>query len=222
MILGEVVKHLQANNATFDDAQAQLLIRLLNDAYPQAEVEPTATDRRKVKELDMPDEDDRHVLAAAVSARADILCTNNIKDFPPEAMTSLRIELLTADALFSRLVKMHPSKMLAAHRTAVASLTGAGTTYRRSSDGTPRKWPSRYQLTAGASDASGLRIRRSKVEAPSFSIRVAGLVDDAAEVLGGAAVGGVAELAVVLDEQLRAVALTLGDGADVEAGVEQF
>lgn len=124
-ILIEVVKHLQANNSTFDDERAGLLIRLLNDAYPEAEVEPTPSARRKVKGLDMPDEDDRHVLAAAVAAHADILCTDNVKDFPPDAMVSVGIELLTADALLSRLVTMYPSRMLDAHRTTVASLTGA-------------------------------------------------------------------------------------------------
>jgi len=124
-ILTEAVEHLQANNVAFDDEQADLLIRLLNTAYPHAEVKPTATARRKVNELDMPDEDDRHVLAAAVSARAEVLCTNNVKDFPPEAMASVGIELLTADALLSRLVTMHPSRMRDAHLTTVASLIGA-------------------------------------------------------------------------------------------------
>ncbi len=127
-ILTEAMRHLQANNAAFDDEHAALLIRLLNTAYPQAEVTPTAAARRKVDKLDMPDEDDRHVLAAAVTARADILCTNNLKDFPPEAMASVRIELLSADALLSRLVTAHPFEMLAAHRISVARLTGATNT----------------------------------------------------------------------------------------------
>lgn len=124
-ILTEAMKHLQAHNAAFDDEHAALLIRLLNTAYPQAEVTPTAAARRKVDKLDMPDEDDRHVLAAAVTARADILCTNNLKDFPPESMASVRIELLSADALLSWLVTAHPSEMLAAHRMAVSRLAGA-------------------------------------------------------------------------------------------------
>jgi excisionase family DNA binding protein len=47
-------------------------------------------------------------------------------------------------------------------------------------------------------------------------------VDDAAEVFGGLAVGGAAGLGVVLDEDLGAVALALGDHADVEAGVEEL
>lgn len=33
--------------------------------------------------------------------------------------------MLSADALLARLVTMHPSKLLAAHRTAVERLTGA-------------------------------------------------------------------------------------------------
>ena len=124
-ILIEAVEHLQVNNSTFDAEHGRLLIRLLNDAYPHADVKPTAAARRKVNQLDMPDEDDRHVLAAAVSARAEVLCTNNVKDFPPQAMASVGIELLTADTLLSRLVTMHPARMRDAHRTTVASLTGA-------------------------------------------------------------------------------------------------
>lgn len=42
VILGEVVDHLQTNNSTFDAEQAALLMRLLNAAQPQAEVNPTA------------------------------------------------------------------------------------------------------------------------------------------------------------------------------------
>ena len=40
-------------------------------------------------------------------------------------MASMRIELLSADALLARLVTAHPFEMLAAHRTAVERLTGA-------------------------------------------------------------------------------------------------
>lgn len=124
-ILDEVVEHLAQNIATFTPDQGDLLIRLLNSAFPHAEVVPSSAARRKVDALDLPDEDDRHVLAAAVAARADILCTDNIKDFPHEAMNAVGVELLNADALLARLVTVHPSKMLAAHRSTVASQTGA-------------------------------------------------------------------------------------------------
>ncbi len=122
-ILDEVVEHLAENITTFTPDQGDLLIRLLNSAFPYAEVAPSPAARRKVNALDLPDGDDRHVLAAAVAAHADILCTD--KDFPHEAMDAVGIELLTADELLARLVTAHPSKMLAAHRSAVTSLTGA-------------------------------------------------------------------------------------------------
>lgn len=46
VILGEVVDYLQANNSTFDAEQADLLMRLLNAAYPRAGVNPTAASSR--------------------------------------------------------------------------------------------------------------------------------------------------------------------------------
>jgi len=124
-ILFEVVEHLAENIATFTPEQGDLLIRLLNSAFPDAEVVPSRAARRKMAALDLPDEGDRHVLAAAVAAGADILCTDNVKDFPRQVMESVGIELLNADALLARLVTDDPSKMLAAHCSAVASLPGS-------------------------------------------------------------------------------------------------
>ncbi|MEO5851928.1 MAG: hypothetical protein ABIQ15_05395, partial [Nocardioides sp.] len=51
--------------------------------------------------------------------------TDNVRDFPDEVTDTVGIELLNADALLGRLVTAYPSKMLAVHRSAVASLTGA-------------------------------------------------------------------------------------------------
>lgn len=67
-ILDEVVGHLAENIATSTPEQGDLLIRLLNSAFPYAEVVPSPAARRKVNALDLPDEDDRHVLAAHRSA----------------------------------------------------------------------------------------------------------------------------------------------------------
>lgn len=43
------------------------------------------------------DEGDRHVLAAAVIGRADVIVTHNLKDFPPPAVDPLKIEVLDPD-----------------------------------------------------------------------------------------------------------------------------
>jgi hypothetical protein len=47
-------------------------------------------------QVTLPDEKDRHVLAAAVTAEATVLCTANISDFPAAVVDDLGFEVLTA------------------------------------------------------------------------------------------------------------------------------
>lgn len=50
-----------------------------------------------MKGLELPDVDDRHVLAAAIEAEADIILTWNLRDFPEAVLAchSLRAETRT-------------------------------------------------------------------------------------------------------------------------------
>jgi predicted nucleic acid-binding protein len=123
-ILREVTEHLKENIAGFDDAAAGRLVTAMNTAYPLAEVEPGEDALARLAELALPDEDDRHVLAAAVAAEATVLCTANISDFPAHVAAALGLEVLTPE-LLTRLAREFEVQMLAAHRAAVASLPGA-------------------------------------------------------------------------------------------------
>ncbi|KDA05363.1 toxin-antitoxin system, toxin component, PIN family protein [Microbacterium sp. CH12i] len=124
-IVAEVIEHLIANLPTFDAAAGQRLITAMTTAFPDAEVNIDDAARERVASLALPDEDDRHVLAAAIAAEAEILCTDNIKDFPIDAMKAVSIQALTADDLLSLLVKEYGDEMRAVHQTVVSHLPGA-------------------------------------------------------------------------------------------------
>jgi predicted nucleic acid-binding protein len=124
-ILAEVTEHLMRNVPGFDYAAAQRLVTAMNRAFPFAEVEPGEEHWRTLASVALPDEDDRHVLAAALAAEATVLCTSNTKDFPAEVAAAVGVDVLTPDQLLSRLVAEYEPQMLAAHRTAVVSLKGA-------------------------------------------------------------------------------------------------
>jgi len=124
-ILAEVVEHLTKNIAGFDAAAGARLVAAMNGAFPAAEVETDSDAEAAVAGLSLPDDGDRHVLAAAVTVEADVLCTDNLKDFPPDAMEHVGIRLLSADALLSLLVTEFPDRMLTAHRLAISRLPGA-------------------------------------------------------------------------------------------------
>jgi len=58
--------------------------------------------------LQLPDPNDRHVLAAAICARADVIVTINLRDFPPKAMAAFGIEAQHPDEFIVHLLDLAP------------------------------------------------------------------------------------------------------------------
>jgi predicted nucleic acid-binding protein len=72
----------------------------------------------RIQDLELPDKDDRHVLAAAIETEADSILTWNLKDSPVALLASHGIHATTPDELLSRLSKDHPEEMITVLREA--------------------------------------------------------------------------------------------------------
>lgn len=84
---------------------------LMNRALPDAMVtgfEPL------VASIDLPDADDRHVIAAAICSNAEIVVTFNLKDFPLQYLNSFGIEALHPDDFITDLFDLNQALVLAA------------------------------------------------------------------------------------------------------------
>ncbi|MEP7342844.1 MAG: hypothetical protein ABI977_34265 [Acidobacteriota bacterium] len=57
---------------------------------------------RHIANLNLPDSDDLHVLAAAIEAGAEIVLTYNLRDFPAAVLSTFGISALHPDEFFCR------------------------------------------------------------------------------------------------------------------------
>lgn len=69
-----------------------------------------------VAALELPDPNDRHVLAAAIVGRADMILTFNLKDFPQRHTAPYRIAAQHPDAFVARLLELDERRVCGAVR----------------------------------------------------------------------------------------------------------
>ena len=67
--------------------------------------------------LELPDPDDNHVLAAAISTSAQVIVTDNLADFPSEALEPHAIDAISADDFIADTIELDPSEAILALRT---------------------------------------------------------------------------------------------------------
>lgn len=67
--------------------------------------------------LTLPDPDDRHVLAAAIKGRADLIVTANLKDFPTDVLVRWGIEAQHPDELLTHQFHLSQATFLQAVKT---------------------------------------------------------------------------------------------------------
>ena len=67
-----------------------------------------------IQNLSLPDLDDRHVLAAAIQGKADVIVTFNIRDFPHQILSIYNLKAQHPDNFILRLFGMKPFEIIAA------------------------------------------------------------------------------------------------------------
>lgn len=110
----EWIRNVLANRSDLKPEQLERTRALMNAHTRDALVEDYET---LIDEIELPDADDRHVLAAAVKANADLIITFNLRDFPDGELSRYGIKAVHPDKFIRELFETDPeSVFLAAER----------------------------------------------------------------------------------------------------------
>lgn len=98
------------------EEEANKRIAAPNKAFPDAMVQNYQS---LVDKLELPDADDRHVLAAAIKSNADVIVTQNLKDFPQEYLDQFGIKAKNADDFLTDIIDLNPELAVQAFKEMV-------------------------------------------------------------------------------------------------------
>ncbi len=87
-------------------------------AFPDALVENYEP---LIETLKLPDEKDRHVLAAAIKTNANLIVTNNLKDFPSDYLASFSLSAKDADDFITDIIDLNNELAVEAFRALVVN-----------------------------------------------------------------------------------------------------
>ena len=106
-ILEEVQRNL-VSKRKITEQQARRLMDTIRKQFPEAFV----TNYKYLINSMANNPKDRHVLAAAVACRAQVIVTNNLKDFPQSIVAPFEIEVQHPDDFLVQLFYLYPEFMI--------------------------------------------------------------------------------------------------------------
>jgi hypothetical protein len=112
-ITDEWCSALRRERPDIPEAQTRRIRALMERAVPDAVI---TGHEGLVDTLVLPDESDRHVVAAAIRCQAGVIVTYNLKHFPQSALAPYGIEAQHPDDFVSHLFDLDPAKVCAAVR----------------------------------------------------------------------------------------------------------
>ena len=118
-ILDEMVRSILADRPDLTPTRLMRTRRMMCDAVADC---LTTGYESLIDGLELPDPDDRHVLAAAIRAGSEVIVTENLKDFPTKALEPYNIEAQTPDVFVLHLIELAPSTVRAVVQHQAAAL----------------------------------------------------------------------------------------------------
>jgi hypothetical protein len=97
-----------------DEALAR--VEKLNEAFSDALVKNYES---LISFLNLPDDKDKHVLAAAIKTNANLIIINNLKDFPQDYISSFGLSAKCLDDFFTDIIDLNHEESIKAFRQLV-------------------------------------------------------------------------------------------------------
>ena len=108
-IHNEWTRNLLKNRPDLKTTQLEKTCQAMDNAFQGANVKGF---KSLIIQLDLPDKDDRHVLAAAIKSKAHVILTFNKKDFPAKSVKPYSIDIKGPDEFVVSLFKSNAPKVL--------------------------------------------------------------------------------------------------------------
>lgn len=110
-ILDETVRAIEGVHPDLPVGAARRRAAAMDTAFPDACVTGW---EHLVAAIDLPDPDDRHVIAAAVTGRADVIVTANLKDYPADVLAPYDLEVQSPDVFLLHQLDLEPANVMTA------------------------------------------------------------------------------------------------------------
>lgn len=110
-VQAEWIRNLLLNRPELSGAKLRQTQALMDRALPEARITGYEV---LIERLDLPDLDDRHVLAAAIHGHASVIVTQNVKDFPANVLEPYGILAMLPDEFLSGFLLEHEAEFIQA------------------------------------------------------------------------------------------------------------
>lgn len=108
IIQDEWVRNLLINRPDLQEERLKNTVKAMNMAFFNGNV---TSFESLIPSIKLPDENDRHVVAAAIKANAEIILTFNLKDFPQDTLDNYGILVMHPDDFLCELLEKYEEKM---------------------------------------------------------------------------------------------------------------